>query len=177
MPATPRARAMNDLDDSREALLAANLALNLRVEILHAERDLVRPYMQITQTYQSWGMFAPNPTRANVFMKVFVTDRGGEVWDLYTDANSPRNKANPWVIYDRMGKITRRVTGEARRRFTARPSLATIVGNGETSSRRPSASSRRSSTATTEGRPDGSERPSKGSAQRVSPKAQPGSQK
>jgi hypothetical protein len=42
-----------------------------------------------------------------------VTDRDGEVWDLYTDANSPRNKASPWVIYDRMGKITRRVTSEA----------------------------------------------------------------
>jgi hypothetical protein len=76
-------------------------------------RELVKPYMNVTQTYQSWGMFAPNPTRANVFMKVFVTDRDGEVWDLYTDANSPRNKANPWFIYDRMGKITRRVTSEA----------------------------------------------------------------
>jgi hypothetical protein len=76
-------------------------------------RELVRPYVNVTQTYQSWGMFAPNPTRANVFMKVFVTDREGEVWDLYTDANSPRNKQTPWFIYDRMGKITRRVTGEA----------------------------------------------------------------
>lgn len=76
-------------------------------------RSVVRHYMNITQTYQSWGMFAPNPTRANVFMKVFVTDQDGEVWDLYTDANSPRNKATPWFFYDRMGKITRRVTGEA----------------------------------------------------------------
>jgi hypothetical protein len=76
-------------------------------------RTVIKHYMNITQTYQSWGMFAPNPTRANVFMNVFVTDRDGEVWDLYTDANSPRNKANPWVIYDRMGKITRRVTSEA----------------------------------------------------------------
>ena len=77
-------------------------------------RELVRPYMNVTQTYQSWGMFAPNPTRANVFMKVFVTDHDGEVWDLHTDANSPRNKQTPWVIYDRMGKITRQVTGEAK---------------------------------------------------------------
>ena len=76
-------------------------------------RELVGPYMHVTQTYQSWEMFAPNPTRSNVFMKVFVTDTDGEVWDLYTDANSPRNKATPWFVYDRMGKITRRVTGES----------------------------------------------------------------
>ncbi|MFO7562292.1 MAG: hypothetical protein R6X02_06585 [Enhygromyxa sp.] len=76
-------------------------------------RELIRPYMNMTQTYQSWNMFAPNPSRANVFMKVFVTDEDGQVWDLYTDANSPRNKTNPWFFYDRMGKITRKVTGEA----------------------------------------------------------------
>ncbi len=70
--------------------------------------------MHLTQTYQSWNMFAPNPTRTNVFMKVFVTDKNGDLWDLYTDANSPRNKAQPWVIYDRMGKITRRVTGKGK---------------------------------------------------------------
>jgi hypothetical protein len=76
-------------------------------------RETVKRYMNMTQTYQSWGMFAPNPTRANVFMKVFVTDQDGEIWDLYTDANSPRNKSTPWFFYDRMGKITRRVTGDA----------------------------------------------------------------
>ncbi|PRQ02270.1 hypothetical protein ENSA5_25060 [Enhygromyxa salina] len=77
-------------------------------------RAVVLPWVQITQTYQSWNMFAPNPTRSNVFMKVFVTDQDGQLWDLYTDVNSPRNKVSPWLIYDRMGKITRRVTGDAK---------------------------------------------------------------
>lgn len=76
-------------------------------------RAVVKRYMNMSQTYQSWNMFAPNPTRSNVFMKVFVTDQSGEIWDLYTDANSPRNKISPWFVYDRMGKITRRVTGES----------------------------------------------------------------
>jgi hypothetical protein len=75
--------------------------------------ELANPWLRATQTHQSWEMFAPNPTRSNVFMKVYVTDHDGEIWDLGTDANSPRNKATPWLVYDRMGKITRRITGES----------------------------------------------------------------
>ncbi len=75
-------------------------------------KQAVALWLNVTQTSQSWNMFAPNPSRSNVFMNVYVTDHRGEAWDLYTDANSPRNKANPWWIYDRMGKITRRVTGD-----------------------------------------------------------------
>jgi hypothetical protein len=67
-----------------------------------------------TQTNQSWNMFAPNPTRTNVFMKVYVTDKDDEVWDMMADANSPRNKVTPWFIYDRMGKITRRTMGNGK---------------------------------------------------------------
>lgn len=75
-------------------------------------KQIVAKWLNVTETYQSWNMFAPNPTRSNVFMYVYVTDAHDEIWDLNTDANSPRNKANPWWIYDRMGKITRRVTGD-----------------------------------------------------------------
>jgi hypothetical protein len=77
-------------------------------------RQVVARWLNVTETYQSWNMFAPNPSRSNVFMNVYVTTRDGETWDLHTDANSPRNKANPWWIYDRMGKITRQVTGEGK---------------------------------------------------------------
>jgi hypothetical protein len=75
-------------------------------------KQVVARWLNPTATYQSWNMFAPNPSRSNVFMNVYVTDLRGETWDLYTDANSPRNKQQPWWIYDRMGKITRRVTGD-----------------------------------------------------------------
>lgn len=78
-------------------------------------KDAVRTYLNVTQTRQSWNMFAPNPTRSNVFMKVYVTDQDGQLWDLYTDVNSPRQKSQPWLFYDRMGKITRRVTGRGKR--------------------------------------------------------------
>jgi hypothetical protein len=77
-------------------------------------RAIVRPWLHATQTFQSWNMFAPNPLRSNVFMDVFVTDADGERWDLVTDANSPRNKENPWFVYDRMGKITRRISGNGK---------------------------------------------------------------
>ncbi|MCB9717807.1 MAG: hypothetical protein H6712_28420 [Myxococcales bacterium] len=85
-------------------------------------RETVAPWLRATQTDQSWGMFAPNPLRSNVFLKVLVTDEQGEVWDLRTDANSPRNKDIPWIWYDRAGKITRRVNGDGKwyRRWFAR---------------------------------------------------------
>ena len=76
--------------------------------------DTFRTYLATTQTSQGWGMFAPNPPRSNVFMKVLVTDAAGETWDLRTDVNSPRNKQIPWIWYDRAGKITRRVIGEGK---------------------------------------------------------------
>ncbi|MFO0631382.1 MAG: hypothetical protein U0168_00880 [Nannocystaceae bacterium] len=71
-------------------------------------------WLNLTQTSQSWDMFAPNPMRTNDFLEVYVTDAAGEVWDLRTDANSPRNKPVPWLAYDRAGKITRRVIGEGK---------------------------------------------------------------
>jgi hypothetical protein len=85
-------------------------------------RELVRPWLYATQTEQSWGMFAPNPMRTNDFLHVLVTDREGTVWDLHTDANSPRNKDMPWIWYDRAGKITRRVTADGKhwRKWIAR---------------------------------------------------------
>ncbi len=75
---------------------------------------VVTPWLTATQSSQSWEMFAPNPMRSNDFLEVLVTDAAGETWDLRTDANSPRNKAIPWIWYDRAGKITRRVIGEGK---------------------------------------------------------------
>ncbi|MBK6921692.1 MAG: hypothetical protein IPH07_30125 [Deltaproteobacteria bacterium] len=75
---------------------------------------LVKPWLDVTQTAQSWDMFAPNPMRTNDFLEVLVTDAAGETWDLRTDVNSPRNKQIPWIWYDRAGKITRRVIGEGK---------------------------------------------------------------
>jgi len=85
-------------------------------------RRFVEPWLNVTGTRQSWGMFAPNPPRSNRFLKVLVTDNEGETWDLRTDANAPRNKATPWIFYDRTGKITRRVSGTGKwyRRWLAR---------------------------------------------------------
>jgi hypothetical protein len=76
-------------------------------------------YWQATGNTQSWAMFAPNPHRANVFMKVMVKDKAGEVWDLKHDIYGKRQY--PYLWYDRMGKINRRLIDQKgyRRHYAA----------------------------------------------------------
>ena len=68
-------------------------------------------YLTRTTTDQGWGMFAPNPPRTNVFLKVMVTDQNGETWDLRTDVYAEEQKPQPWIWNDRMRKINRRIIG------------------------------------------------------------------
>ncbi|MCA9649198.1 MAG: HTTM domain-containing protein [Myxococcales bacterium] len=74
-------------------------------------RQVFAKYLTITQTDQGWGMFAPNPPRSNVFLKVLVTDEDGEVWDMRTDVYAPERKPIPWIWNDRMRKMNRRIIG------------------------------------------------------------------
>jgi hypothetical protein len=67
--------------------------------------------MRITQTNQGWKMFAPNPPRSNLMMRVLVTDVDGEVYDLNTDVYHPANRPIPWIFYSRIRKINRRIVG------------------------------------------------------------------
>jgi hypothetical protein len=64
-----------------------------------------------THTDQSWGMFAPNPPRHNVFHKVLVTDADRQLWDLRTDVYAPERMPIPWIWNDRMRKMNRRMSG------------------------------------------------------------------
>ncbi|MEM6996770.1 MAG: hypothetical protein AAF721_40080 [Myxococcota bacterium] len=68
-------------------------------------------WLRNTTTDQGWGMFAPNPPRSNVFMKVLVTDDSGEVWDLRTDVYAPEQKPMPWIWNTRRRKMNRRIIG------------------------------------------------------------------
>ena len=74
-------------------------------------RQVFAAYLTRTTTDQGWGMFAPNPPRSNVFMKVLVTDADGEVWDMRTDVYAPERKPIPWVWNDRARKMNRRIIG------------------------------------------------------------------
>jgi len=76
-------------------------------------------YMRATGNSQSWAMFAPNPHRHNNFMKVLVKDSHGDVWDMAQDIYGRR--PYPYVFYDRMGKINRRLMEEKgyRRHYAA----------------------------------------------------------
>jgi hypothetical protein len=72
--------------------------------------EATRPFrfwLETTQTTQGWQMFAPNPPRANVFMKVIVTDLEGTAWDMNTDVYA--GKPIPWIWYSRQGKMNRRI--------------------------------------------------------------------
>lgn len=76
-------------------------------------------YMRATGNSQSWAMFAPDPHRSNMFMRVFVEDKEGELWDLAHDIYGRRTY--PYLFYDRMGKINRRLIEEKgyRRHYAA----------------------------------------------------------
>lgn len=74
-------------------------------------RKAVAHYLNVTTTAQGWGMFAPNPPRRNVFMKVLVTDSAGDVWDMRTDVYAAENKPTPWIWNTRQRKMNRRIIG------------------------------------------------------------------
>jgi hypothetical protein len=66
-----------------------------------------RSYAAMTGSAQNWTVFAPDPPRANVFLRVLVTDARGHVWDLRQDAHGRRR--HPYLFYDRRAKIARRL--------------------------------------------------------------------
>ena len=67
-------------------------------------------YLKGTRLTQSWGMFAPNPNRTNVFIRVFVEDQDGQVWDFEQDIWG--DERYPYVWYDRRGKVNRNLDGK-----------------------------------------------------------------
>jgi hypothetical protein len=69
-----------------------------------------RPYFRGTSNTQSWSMFAPNPNRTNVFIRVLVTDLNDDTYDLKHDIY--KVDRYPYWFYDRMGKINRRIDGK-----------------------------------------------------------------
>ena len=73
--------------------------------------EAVGTWLRATTTDQGWGMFAPNPPRQNVFMKVLVTDADGHVWDLKTDVYAEERKPIPWIWNTRLRKMNRRIIG------------------------------------------------------------------
>ena len=64
-------------------------------------------YMRAASSVQSWSMFAPNPHRSNMFLQVFVELEDGSLLDLKHDMYGRREY--PYMFYDRMGKINRRL--------------------------------------------------------------------
>jgi hypothetical protein len=79
-------------------------------------------WLQTSQTTQGWSMFAPNPPRRNLFMRVVVTDQEGGSYDLNTDIYAcfqddvdpeicQSVQPVPWIWYSRRGKMNRRIAG------------------------------------------------------------------
>ncbi|NVB37774.1 hypothetical protein G6O69_08010 [Pseudenhygromyxa sp. WMMC2535] len=84
--------------------------------------SVVGDYLRTTQTTQGWGMFAPNPPRRNVFLRVMVVDTDDEIYDLNTDVYAcfaPGATEDicdaiyplPWIWYTRQRKMNRRIAG------------------------------------------------------------------
>lgn len=85
-------------------------------------RSVFKDWLRLTQTSQGWAMFAPNPPRSNMFMRVIVTDAEGEVFDMNTDVYACFQEHAteeicdavypiPWIFYDRHRKMMRRIAG------------------------------------------------------------------
>jgi hypothetical protein len=70
-----------------------------------------RLWLTRTHTAQAWGMFAPNPPRHNVFLKVVVVDAEGGEHDMRTDMYAEEVKPVPWIFNDRIFKMNRRMSG------------------------------------------------------------------
>lgn len=87
-----------------------NKGLSHRLYGLFNKHLAMNDYMRATGSSQSWAMFAPNPHRSNFFMKVFVKDADGDEWDMKHDIYGKRHY--PYLFYDRMGKINRRIISQ-----------------------------------------------------------------
>lgn len=85
-------------------------------------REPFKWWIRTTQTTQSWSMFAPNPPRSNMFLRVLVHDSTGEIWDLNTDVYACLEPGasqavcdavfpQPWIWYSRQRKMNRRIAG------------------------------------------------------------------
>jgi hypothetical protein len=96
-----------------------NKGLTKGLHTFFSEKLQASNYMRAMGISQSWAMFAPNPHRSNLFMKVLVKDQDGEIWDLAHDMYGHREY--PYLFYSRMGKINRRIIDEKgyRRHYAA----------------------------------------------------------
>jgi hypothetical protein len=63
----------------------------------------VDAYMAITGNLTRWEMFAPDPPRANPFVRVVVEDATGQREDLHFDVYGRRQY--PYLFFDRLAKI------------------------------------------------------------------------
>ncbi len=70
-------------------------------------RAIQGSYLTVTGTTQSWLMFAPDPPRANTFLKTVVTDEDGRRWNI--GGNAYDYRPFPWIFNDRIRKMHRRM--------------------------------------------------------------------
>lgn len=93
--------------------------LSVQLHRTFGEHLEMRDYLRTTGSVQTWAMFAPNPHRRNLFMRVMTVDAQGEVWDMQLDIYG--RDRSPYLFYDRMAKINRRIIDERsyRRHFAA----------------------------------------------------------
>lgn len=89
-------------------------------------RNQAARWLGLTQTTQSWKMFAPNPPRSNMFLKVLVHHDGATTdmkTDMYACFDNPEDQETcdrtypmPWILHTRQRKINRRIAGGTKSR-------------------------------------------------------------
>lgn len=108
---TPRVRAIGSVVIGWHLLALAiaaipeNPSTTTTRELLRA---VVRPWLSITRTSQSWGMWA-DPPRTTMFLRVVVIDATGEVIELHDDLHSDARIHRSAFVYDHWWKIAGRI--------------------------------------------------------------------
>jgi len=71
-------------------------------------RTVVGPWLALTRTTQSWGIWA-EPPQENTVLKVVVIDGDGHAWDMRTDVYAREVARGQALFYDRGRKIAGRI--------------------------------------------------------------------
>lgn len=77
------------------------------LRVFFGDRLAGAKYLRLTGSEQTWSMFAPNPVRENVFVRVTVEDATGRVHDLGHDIRGRRN--HPYLRYSHLAKVNQRL--------------------------------------------------------------------
>lgn len=71
-------------------------AFPLNFKVVRRVQHFASPYFEVLELFQNWGMFAPNPVRANRYLEAVVTYSDGTQSRWEFGRSSPETPASRW---------------------------------------------------------------------------------